>query len=211
MNLRFIALSIALMLSLTSVRVLALTPQEVQQAVLDAQAAVETLPHVQEEDLAIVIAVSLSMPKASLEKLAIDARDAGLPLTFSGVGQTIENKPDEKPRTIIDRYGKSLIARHMEDFKFLTDLGVGVQIDPVVFTRHGISDVPRVMVVSVCRTACESSQALFAVRGDVSLRYALETLSREASAQIAKDPENKGLQKARQLIDGTLIRLGDRP
>lgn len=194
-----------------SLNTFALTPAEVQTLVQDAQQSVERLPQVQEEDLAIVIAVSLSMPQSSLEKLAIDARDAGLPLTFRGVGQTIEEKPHEKPRTIIERYGKGLIARHMEDFKFLTDLGVGVQIDPVVFSRHGITDVPWVMVVPVCRTACESSQALFAVRGDVSLRYALETLSREVSAQIAKDPENKGLQKARQLIDDALIRLGDRP
>lgn len=211
MNLRFIALSIALTLSLTSVRVLALTPQEVQQAVLDAQATVETLPQVQEEDLAIVIAVSLSMPKASLEKLAIDAHDAGLPLTFRGVGKEIPNDPSGKPKSVIERYGKGLIARHMKDFRFLMDLGVSVQIDPVVFTRHRITDVPRLMVVPVCRTACETTQALFVARGDVSLRYALETLSREASAQIAKDPENKGLQKARQLIDRALIRLGDRP
>ena len=211
MNLRFIVLSIALTLSLTSVKAFALTPQEVQQAVLDAQAAVETLPQVQEEDLAIVIAVSLSMPQVSLEKLAIDARDAGLALTFRGVGKEIPNDPSAKPKSVIERYGKGLIARHMEDFKFLTDLGVGVQIDPVVFTRHRITDVPRVMVVPVCRTACETAQALFVARGDVSLRYALETLSREASAQIAKDPESKGLQKARQLMDDALTRLGDRP
>ena len=194
-----------------SLNTFALTPAEVQALVQDAQQSVERLPQVQEEDLAIVIAVSLSMPKASLEKLAIDARGAGLPLTFRGVGQTIENKPDEKPRSIIERYGKGLIARHMEDFKFLTDLGVSVQIDPVVFSRHGISDVPRVMVVPVCRTACEAAEALFVARGDVSLRYALETLSQETSAQVAKDPENKGLLKARQLLNDALIRLGDRP
>lgn len=210
MNLRFIALSFALTLSLTSVRVLALTLQEVQQAVLDAQAAVETLPQVQEENLAIVIAVSLSMPKASLEKLAIDARDAGLALTFRGVGKEIPNDPSTKPKSVIERYGKGLIARHMEDFRFLTDLGVGVQIDPVVFTRHRITDVPRVMVVPVCRTACETAQAVFIARGDVSLRYALEVLFKDASDKLKTDPENKQLIKARSLIEGSLLRLGDR-
>lgn len=194
-----------------SLNTYALTPAEVQALVQDAQQSVERLPQVQEEDLAIVIAVSLSMPKASLEKLAIDARDAGLALTFRGVGKEIPNDPSDKPKSVLQRYGKGLIARHMEDFKFLTDHGVGVQIDPVVFTRHRITDVPRVMVVPVCRTACESSQALFVARGDVSLRYALETLSRESSTQIAKDPESKVLQKARQLLNDALLRLGDRP
>lgn len=189
----------------------ALTPAEVQSIVLQAQESVQNLPQTQEEDLSLVIAVSLSMPKASLLKLGLDARDAGLALTFRGVGTEVRNDPSQKPKSVLKRYGKGLIARHMEDFKFLTDLGVGVQIDPVVFTRHRITDVPRVMVIPVCRTACESAQALFVARGDVSLRYALETLSREASAQTAKDPENKGLQKARQLIDNALIRLGDRP
>lgn len=189
----------------------ALTPGEVQTIVEQVQESVQTLPQTQEEDIAIAIAVSLSMPKASLLKLGQDARDAGLALTFRGVGTEIKNKPDEKPQTIAQRYGKGLIARHMEDFKFLTDVGANVQIDPVLFARHGITDVPRVMVVPVCRSACEHSQAILVVRGDVSLRYALDALHKEGSEQLKAKPESQELQKALKLIEGALNRLGDRP
>ena len=152
----------------------ALTPGEVQAIVQQAQESVQSLSQTQEEDIAITVAVSLSMPKASLLKLGQDARDAGLALTFRGVGTEIKNKPDEKPQTIAQRYGKGLIARHMEDFKFLTETDANVQIDPVLFARHNITDVPRVMIVHVCRSACEHTQALLVARGDVSLRYALD-------------------------------------
>lgn len=189
----------------------ALTPAEVQSIVEQAQESVQALPQTQEEDIAIAIAVSLSMPKASLLKLGRDAKDAGLALTFRGVGTEINNKRDEKPRTIAERYGKGLIARHMEDFQFLTDVGANIQIDPVLFARHNITDVPRVMVVPVCRTQCEKSQALFVARGDVSLRYALEVLFKDASEKLKADPDSKRLQKAQELIGEALNRLGDRP
>lgn len=188
----------------------ALTPGEVQAIVLQAQESVQTLPQTQEEDIAIAITVSLSMPRASLLKLGQDARDAGLTLTFRGVGTEIQNRPDEKPRTIAQRYGKGLIARHMEDFKFLTDAGANVQIDPVLFARHNITDVPRVMVVRVCRSACERTQAILVARGDVSLRYALEALFKDVTNQLKTEPENKQLLKVKSLLEEKLLRLGDR-
>lgn len=189
----------------------ALTPGEVQAIVQQAQESVQTLPQTQEEDIAIAIAVSLSMPRSSLLKLGQDARDAGLALTFRGVGTEIKNKPDEKPQTVAQRYGKGLFARHMEDFKFLTDVSANVQIDPVLFARHNITDVPRVMVIPVCHTACEHNQAILVARGDVSLRYALDALHKEASEQLKAKPESQELQKALKLIEGALNRLGDRP
>lgn len=188
----------------------ALTPGEVQAIVQQAQESVQTLPQTQEEDIAIAIAVSLSMPHASLLKLGQDARDAGLALTFRGVGTEIQNRPDEKPRTIAQRYGKGLIARHMEDFKFLTDAGANVQIDPVLFTRHNITDVPRVMVVPVCRSACERTQAILVARGDVSLRYALDALFKDVTNRFKTEPENKQLLKAKSLLEEKLLQLGDR-
>lgn len=188
----------------------ALTPGEVQAIVQQAQESVQSLPQTQEEDIAIAVAVSLSMPRASLLKLGQDARDAGLTLTFKGVGTEIQNRPDEKPQTIAQRYGKGLIARHMEDFKFLTDDGANVQIDPVLFARHNITDVPRVMVVPVCRSACERTQAILVARGDVSLRYALEALFKDVSHQLKTEPENKQLLKAKSLLEEKLLRLGDR-
>lgn len=188
----------------------ALTPGEVQAIVQQAQESVQTLPQTQEEDIAIAIAVSLSMPRASLLKLGQDARDAGLTLTFSGVGTEIQNRPDEKPQTVAQRYGKGLIARHMEDFKFLTDAGANVQIDPVLFARHNITDVPRVMVVPVCRSACEHTQAILVARGDVSLRYALEALFKDVTNRFKTEPENKQLLKVKSLLEEKLLRLGDR-
>lgn len=188
----------------------ALTPGEVQAIVQQAQESVQTLPQTQEEDIAIAITVSLSMPRASLLKLGQDARDAGLTLTFRGVGTEIQNRPDEKPRTVAQRYGKGLIARHMEDFKFLTDAGANVQIDPVLFTRHNITDVPRVMVVPVCRSACERTQAILVARGDVSLRYALDALFKDVTNRLKTETENKQLLKAKTLIEEKLLLLGDR-
>lgn len=188
----------------------ALTPGEVQAIVQQAQESVQTLPQTQEEDIAIAVAVSLSMPRASLLKLGQDARDAGLTLTFRGVGTEIQNRPDEKPRTVAQRYGKGLIARHMEDFKFLTGAGANVQIDPVLFARHNITDVPRVMVVPVCRSACERTQAILVARGDVSLRYALEALFKDVTNQLKTEPENKQLLKVKSLLEEKLLRLGDR-
>lgn len=188
----------------------ALTPGEVQTIVQQAQESVQTLPQTQEEDIAIAITVSLSMPRASLLKLGQDARDAGLTLTFRGVGTEIQNRPDEKPQTVAQRYGKGLIARHMEDFKFLTDAGANVQIDPVLFARHGITDVPRVMVVPVCRSACEHSQAILVARGDVSLRYALDALFKDVTNRLKTETENKQLLKAKTLIEEKLLLLGDR-
>ena len=188
----------------------ALTPGEVQAIVQQAQESVQTLPQTQEEDIAIAITVSLSMPRASLLKLGQDARDAGLTLTFRGVGTEIQNRPDEKPRTVAQRYGKGLIARHMEDFKFLTDAGANVQIDPVLFARHNITDVPRVMVVPVCRSACERTQAILVARGDVSLRYALDALFKDVTNRFKTEPENKQLLKAKSLLEEKLLQLGDR-
>ena len=189
----------------------ALTPLELQTVIAEAQQSVNDLPEPNEEELLITIAVSLSMPRASLERLAIDARDAGLALSFRGVGTEINDKPDEKPRAVLERYGKGLIARHMEDFKFLTDLGASVKIDPVLFSRQTIKDVPQVMVMPVCKTACENTQALFVARGDVTLRYALDYLASEITTALKKHPGNSQLTKAAHLVKSALDKLGDRP
>lgn len=204
-------LSIALSLLCFSEAVFALTPQDVQNLVQEAQTAVEKLPAHEEEQMAVAIAVSLSMPKASLLRLAEDARDAELPLTFRGVGTEITNKPDEKPKTTLERYGKGLVARHMRDFEFLREAGATVQIDPVLFKRHAITDVPRVLVVPVCRSACEKASLLFEARGDVTLRYALKHIQNEITRALKADSENTQLISAQGLVQRYLDRLGDRP
>ena len=204
-------LSIALSLVCFSEAVFALTPEDVQNLVHKAQTSVEKLPTHEEEQVAVAIAVSLSMPKASLIRLAEDARDAGLPLSFRGVGTEINNRPDEKPQTILERYGKGLVARHMRDFEFLREAGATVQIDPVLFKRYAITDVPRVLVVPVCRTACEKASRLFEARGDVTLRYALEHIQKDIARALKADSENTQLISAQGLVQRYLDRLGDRP
>lgn len=189
----------------------ALTPFELQTVISEAQQSVNNLPEPDEKELVIAVAVSLSMPRASLERLAIDARDAGLALSFRGVGVEVTNQPDEKPRTVLERYGKGLIARHMKDFKFLTDTGVSVKIDPVLFSRQAIAEVPQVMVIPVCKTACENTEALFVARGDVTLRYALNYLNKEIESALNENPDNSQFIKASQLIKSALDKLGERP
>ena len=204
-------LSIALSLLGFTNAVFALTPEDVQNLVQEAQTAVEKLPAHEEKQVAVAIAVSLSMPRPSLLRLAEDARDAGLPLSFRGVGTEITNKPDEKPQTILERYGKGLVVRHMRDFEFLRKTGATVQIDPVLFNRHAISNVPRVLVVPVCRSACEKASLLFEARGDVTLRYALEHIQNEITRALNTDSENTQLIHAQGLVQRYLERLGDRP
>lgn len=189
----------------------ALTPFELQTVISEAQQSVNNLPEPDEKELVIAVAVSLSMPRASLERLAVDARDAGLALSFRGVGVEITNQSDEKPRSVLARYGKGLIARHMKDFKFLTDTGVSVKIDPVLFSRQAIKEVPQVMVIPVCKTACENTKALFVTRGDVTLRYALNYLNKEIKSALNKNPDNSQFVKASQLIKSALDKLGERP
>lgn len=200
-----------LMASLGLSTAYALTPLELQTVISEAQQSVNKLPEPDEKELVIAVAVSLSMPRASLERLAIDARDAGLALSFRGVGVEVTNQPDEKPRTVLERYGKGLIARHMKDFKFLTDTGVSVKIDPVLFSRQAIRDVPQIMVIAVCKTACENTEALFVARGDVTLRYAINYLNKEIESALNKNPDNSQFIKASQLIKGALDKLGERP
>ncbi|MBM6929005.1 TrbC family F-type conjugative pilus assembly protein [Parasutterella secunda] len=189
----------------------ALTPLEVQNVINEAQQTVQSLPESDEETIAIDIAVSLSMPRASLIRLGQDAKDAGLALSFRGVGRQIEPKPHDKPRTILETYGKGLVARHLSDFKFLTDLGVSVKIDPVLFNRQGIDDVPQILLMPVCKSACDNKKALFVARGDVTLRYALDYLAKDIEVALKKEPHNAQSIKASEVVKNALNRLGDRP
>ncbi len=189
----------------------ALTPLELQSVIDEAKDSVDLLPAPEEESFVIAIAVSLSMPQASLKRLGEDARDAHLALSFRGVGKEAVNVPNEKPKTILERYGKGLIARHLEDFKFLTDAGVSVKIDPLLFSRHGIKEVPQILLLPVCQSACQKEKPLLVARGDVTLRYALDFIAREIESELKKKTDDPTLLKAQKRIQKALTRLGDRP
>lgn len=77
-----ILLTVALMINGS---VLAIEPDDIARLVAESKTRLEgeTLP--QKPRSNVFVAVSLSMPKASLERLARDAKDAQIPLVFRGV------------------------------------------------------------------------------------------------------------------------------
>jgi conjugal transfer pilus assembly protein TrbC len=115
------------------------------------------------DSLGPMIFVSLSMPVASLKKLAMDAQKVGGVLLLRGT---------------INRSLKETVAA----IKPLADQGVEVNIDPTSFERYGIKVVPTFVVdlsgAQGCDggTACAQRSAL--IEGDVTLGHALEHIAR---------------------------------
>lgn len=174
----------------------------------------------QDSELEIFVAVSFSMPKASLEKLAIDAKDAQIPLVFRGVKvqEELKVKLKEEPQTMEKRYGKHLLLKGLNDFEWLIATGATIQIDPKKFTDHAIAEVP--VLVIAYRNSCQAiAQALHRVTGDVSLRYGLETLKKEIEAELHNvsqitDSNNRKIDYNKNVISKISVildRLGDRP
>ncbi len=150
-----------------------------------------------EGELEAFLLASFSIPKASLERLAQDAKDAGIPLVFRGVPSSKDGEDDPK--------APLLNPRTLAPFNELIEKGVSVELNPEVFRELGVRDVP-VLVIrrpsprqdqapSLIRSGKELSQSPQAgscgdktdgetalVRGDVTLGYMLDSLaSREDS------------------------------
>jgi hypothetical protein len=146
--------------------------------------------------------VSFSMPKASLERLARDAKDAGIVLTFAGVPKTDagdeekkEENPPAKPLPLLNP--ESLAA-----FEPLIALGASVELHPEAFRTWGVAEVPALLVTPpaaavqdsvpfdeesrpAAKSTCAASSAEPAapsvlVSGDVTLRHMLEAAQSEA-------------------------------
>ena len=111
------------------------SPEAIASVIERIQNQAQALPANDENSHQIAIAVSLSMPRASLLRLAQDAKDAGLALSFRGVGETIPATmtDDGKMPTVIERYGSHLLKRHLASFDFLREVGVTIRIDPMLF------------------------------------------------------------------------------
>lgn len=123
----------------------------------------------------LILFVSLSMPEASLKKLAEQAKLTGGVLMFRGLKFGIKN------------YRKS-----MGELKPIAEIGATIQIHPDLFKRFNITAVPTMVITAVpkpgCQTdACAAQSA--AVSGDVSLDYALEQLTdrKDEIGKIARD------------------------
>ena len=82
MNFKTSSLIVGLVVSLVSWPTLAIDPMEIARLVDESKAEIETLPQPIESHPSVFVAVSLSMPKSSLLRLAKDAKDAQIPLVF---------------------------------------------------------------------------------------------------------------------------------
>lgn len=114
--------------------------------------------------------VSLSMPEASLNRLAVDAKDAGIPLVFRGVPKVKEEK-DAKALPLLNP--QSLMV-----FQPFIEQGVSVEINPELFKDHGLKEVPA-LILKPAKSQPNSEDALV-IKGDVTLGFMLdEAIKRE--------------------------------
>ncbi len=126
------------------------------------------------------VAISFSMPKSSLMRVAADAARAGIPLVLRGVGEKpiLQKTQNAQALTQEKLYGKGWLSRHIGSIKPLSDLGASVLIDPKRFTEEAISAVPTLI--------CEDAQGkTYRAVGDVTLGYALSSLIRENALEAA--------------------------
>jgi conjugal transfer pilus assembly protein TrbC len=112
----------------------------------------------------LMVFVSLSMPKGSLERAARDSRKAGASLIMRGVSKGV---------------GPGRWVQSMAALEPLTQNGGEVSLHPDLFERYGIKRVPAIVVAAEPNAGCaEDACRQFAViYGDVSLAYALERLT----------------------------------
>lgn len=156
---------------------------DISKEVNKAKALFDNLSTSPTTDWDIFVAISKSIPKSSLERLAQDAAIANLPLVLQGVG--IKPPAQEQKGTTLETYGKHWVARHLEDWTFVTQKGATLQIDPVRFTKARIFDVPQVILMKRCNqgASCDTTPLVFRARGDVTLDYAINELRKTLSEQ----------------------------
>lgn len=106
----------------------------------------------------VMIFVSFSMPKESLKEWMMEANEIHAPLIIRGL---VKNSFKETTNQVA-----SLLTNHQG----------GVQLDPELFKRFGIRQVPAVVVTD---TNCLPSQTCTfdVIYGDVTLAYALEKIA----------------------------------
>lgn len=197
-----------ILMGLVSSVALAQIPNQVQKSEGDirrsiekAQAILKTIDETKEStSIDLFVAISKSMPKTSLERLARDAAKAQVPLVLQGVGTRPEKNTIGK--TVLETYGRHWIARHMDDWAFVTQTGAVLQIDPSRFKAAAIVDVPQVIVMRHCKNRGQCQQKptwILRARGDVTLDYALEyllaTLPEEGLPENDTDIVKAKLQK----------------
>lgn len=117
----------------------------------------------------VMVFVSLSMPKASLERIAAEAGRLGLPLYFRGVSKGLGAN-----------YNASIGAMN-----FVRRAGANLQIHPELFKQYDIKRVPAFVVAQNPQAGCgvdrcESAAAV--VYGDVGIQFAMSVIGKRNDA-----------------------------
>lgn len=135
----------------------------------------------------VFVLVSFSMPQASLERLARDAKDAGVPLVFRGVPETKEHSDPKLPL---------LNPQSLAAFQPLIDSGADVQLNPELFSEFNIRQVPALIIKeesSASADGCVQGTKAVIVPGDVTLGYALDRLTdrKDSVGEVARTLRDK--------------------
>jgi conjugal transfer pilus assembly protein TrbC len=134
----------------------------------DAQALAARLgvPQASEAGVSVYVFASFSMPDASLKSLIRQGELAGVPIVLRGL---VDNSIEATMRAVHSLYE--------EDEKPES----GALIDPTLFQRFAIDQVPTVVVAERAATACTPTDCPIPehvkIAGDVPLGYALDRIA----------------------------------
>lgn len=141
----------------------------------EALAAALHRPAAAEGQLAIYVFASFSMPEASLRALVQQGELAGAPVVLRG---------------LVDNSIEVTLEQIQNLYKDTTRPESGVLIDPTLFARFAIDQVPTVVVAessaAPCTEAVCPTPRHVKIAGDVPLRYALDAIARAKPAY--RDP-----------------------
>lgn len=132
------------------------------------------------EESGLFILVSFSMPRESIERLAAQANKAGATLVLRGMVDDSLKKTAETVADFLKRYP-----------------GAQFQIDPTVFKRFAVAQVPAFVIstqaadAKACGKECDPRNTFSSVAGDVTLDYALEYLAKQRDDRFADLAERR--------------------
>lgn len=147
------------------------TPEPGALDALFAQAKRPLLPALR-SDGELLIAVSFSLPPETLKNLAMQADRAGAVLVLRGM---VNDSLADTSKAI-----QAVMGDDAGDSTF--------QVNPNVFSAYAVQDVPTFILAKKAadgESACAAGTDYVSVRGDVTLRYALQKLGEQPGWAIA--------------------------
>lgn len=167
----FIRILFALLLSCVSVSSVSASEAWTLEDVLGlSQSIANSVEKTTEAKVSVYALVSLSMPKASLMRLARDAKDAGVPLVFRGVPET----PNEKGKKPLPLLNPQSIAA----FQPLIETGAAVELNPELFAEFQVKEVPVLLFKEEKPSSgCAEPSSALLIPGDVTLGFALDQVT----------------------------------